>query len=135
MGSCVSEEEFSNSPQGNFDALWQIVDEHYCFFPDKAAEYGLDWSECRSRYGAMLLPKMTGEQLFEVCAKMLDELRDGHVNLASPFNTARYWDWHENFPVNFSDSLQRVYLGTDYRLTRGIKYCIFPDNIGYIYVP
>ena len=66
MGSCVSEEEFSNSPQGNFDALWQIVDEHYCFFPDKAAEYGLDWNECRSRYGAMLLPKMTGEQLFEV---------------------------------------------------------------------
>ena len=135
MNSCVSEEEFSNSPQGNFDALWQIVDEHYCFFPDKAAEYGLDWDECRSRYGAMLLPQMTGEQLFEVCAKMLDELRDGHVNLASPFNTARYWDWHENFPVNFSDSLQRVYLGTDYRLTCGIKYCILPDNVGYIYVP
>ena len=45
MNSCVSEEEFSNSPQGNFDALWQIVDEHYCFFPDKAAEYAADARE------------------------------------------------------------------------------------------
>lgn len=135
LGACVSEDEFSNTPQGNFDALWQIVDEHYCFFGDKAAEYGLDWGECRRKYSDMLLPGMTREQLFEVCGKMLDELRDGHVNLVSPFNAARYWDWYENYPVNFSDSLQRVYIGTDYRLTCGIKYCILPDNIGYVYVP
>ena len=135
LGSCVSEDEFRNTPQGNLDALWQIVDEHYCFFPDKEAEYGLDWAECHRRYSDMLLPDMNREQLFEVCGKMLDELRDGHVNLVSPFNTARYWDWHENYPVNFSDSLQRVYIGTDYRLTCGIRYCILPDNIGYMYVP
>lgn len=133
--SCVSEEEFGNTPRGNFDALWQIVDEHYCFFPDKEAEYGLDWAECRRRYSDMLVDKMSNEQLFEVCAKMLAELRDGHVNLASSFNTARYWDWYESYPVNFSDSLQRVYIGTDYRLTCGIRYCILPDNIGYVYVP
>ncbi len=135
LGGCVTEDEFSNTPRGNFDALWEIVDEHYCFFGDKAAEYGLDWRECRRRYSEMLLPDMSREQLFEVCSKMLDELRDGHVNLVAPFNTARYWDWHENYPVNFSDSLQRVYLGTEYRLTCGMKYCILPDNIGYIYVP
>ncbi|MBR4783048.1 MAG: S41 family peptidase [Bacteroidaceae bacterium] len=135
LSSCVTESEFSNTPRGNLDALWQIVDEHYCFFPDKAAEYGLDWDECHRRYSEMLVPSMRGEQLFEVCGKMLGELRDGHVNLASSFNTARYWDWFENYPVNFSDSLQRVYIGTDYRLTCGIRYCIFPDNIGYIYVP
>ncbi len=28
---CVNEEEFDNSPQGNLDALWKIIDEHYCF--------------------------------------------------------------------------------------------------------
>ena len=135
LASCVSEDEFSNTPQGNLDALWQIVDEHYCFFPDKAREYGLDWQECHHRYSAMLTPTMTKEQLFEVCGKMLAELRDGHVNLASPFNVARYWDWYENYPVNYSDSLQRVYLGTDYRLTCGIRYTILPDNIGYLAIP
>lgn len=133
--SCVTEEEFANTPQDNFNALWKIVDEHYCFFPDKAKEYGLDWNACHDKYQAILTPKMKREQLFEVCGKMLAELRDGHVNLVSPFNNARYWKWFEDYPMNFSDSLQRVYIGTDYRITCGIKYCILDDNIGYIYVP
>ena len=133
--SCVSEDEYSNTIQGNFDALWRIVNEHYCFFPDKQKEYNLDWDACYRKYKQMLTPSMSREQLFEVCGKMLSELRDGHTNLVSPFNTARYWRWFEDYPTNFSDSLQRIYLGTDYRLTCGIKYTILPDNIGYIYVP
>lgn len=135
FSSCVTEEEYTNTIQGNFDALWTIVNEHYCFFPDKQKEYGLDWNECYKRYSQMLTPSMTREQLFEVCGKMLGELRDGHTNLTSPFNTARYWRWFEDYPTNFSDSLQRIYLKTDYRITCGIKYTILPDNIGYIYVP
>ena len=30
--SCVEEEEYANTPTGNFEALWKIMDEHYCFF-------------------------------------------------------------------------------------------------------
>lgn len=135
FASCVSEDEYSNTPSGNFDALWTILDEHYCFFPEKQELYGVDWNECRQRYKAMLTPSMTREQLFEVCGKMLNELRDGHVNLSSSFNTARYWEWFEAFPVNYSDSIMRRYIGTDYRLTCGIRYCILPDNIGYMYIP
>ena len=67
---CVTEEELSNTPKGNFDALWQIVDEHYCFFPDKATEYGLDWKACHAKYQNMLTPNMTKEQLFDVCGKL-----------------------------------------------------------------
>ncbi len=135
LASCVSEDEFDNTPQGNFDALWTIMDERYCFFPDKEEEYQLDWNECYTTYSQMLTNSMTSEQLFEVCGKMLRELRDGHVNLTSSFNTARYWEWFENYPTNFSDSLLRLYTGTDYRLTCGIRYCILSDNIGYVYVP
>ena len=39
FGSCVTEDEFSDSPSGNFEALWKIMDEHYCFFQEK----GIDW--------------------------------------------------------------------------------------------
>ena len=42
LTSCVDEEEFANTPQGNFEALWKIIDEHYCFFDYKQHEYGLD---------------------------------------------------------------------------------------------
>lgn len=39
LTSCIDEEELDNNPQGNFEALWKIMDEHYCFFTEK----GVDW--------------------------------------------------------------------------------------------
>lgn len=132
MVACVEEEQYSDNPQGNFDALWNIVDEKYCFFPEKEAD-GLDWDEIYDYYGSFVSDDMTDEQLFELCGNMLRELEDGHVNLSSSFNTARYWDWFEDYATNFDDSLQQLYLGTDYRLTAGIKYIILSDNIGYMY--
>ena len=32
LTSCVDEEEYANTPRGNFEALWRIMDEHYCLF-------------------------------------------------------------------------------------------------------
>lgn len=29
--SCHSVDEYANDPYGNFDALWSILDERYCF--------------------------------------------------------------------------------------------------------
>jgi hypothetical protein len=130
---CVTEDDFDNTPSGNFEALWHLLDEHYCFFQEKADTYGLDWNTVHEKYRQFFTPSMTGEQLFEVCARMIRELRDGHVNLTSSFNVARYWDWFEQYPSNFSDSLLRKYLGTSYMLSAGMKYRILEDNIGYIY--
>ena len=45
LASCVDEDEHPNTPQGNFEALWKIMDERYCFFDYKSHEYGLDWNE------------------------------------------------------------------------------------------
>lgn len=131
--SCVDEEEYSDSPRGNFEALWRIIDEHYCFFDYKKDAYGLDWNEVYSRYGKQVNDGMSEAQMFEVLGNMLGELRDGHVNMYAPFDQSRYWSWHEDYPSNFSDSLQRRYLGTDYKIASGMKYRKLDDNIGYIY--
>ena len=132
FAACVEEEQYSDSPQGNFEALWNIVDQKYCFFPQKEAE-GLDWDEIHDYYASFVTDDLTSEQLFELCGNMLRELEDGHVNLSSAWNTARYWDWFEDYATNFDDSLQQLYLGTDYRMASGLKYTILDDNIGYIY--
>ncbi len=132
LSSCIDEDEYSDSPQGNFEALWKILDQRYCFFEYKGKEYGLDWNDIYSKYSARINNSMTDGQLFEVMADMLSELKDGHVNLYTSFDYARYWSWQENYPKNFSDSLQRKYLGTDYRITGGLKYRKLDDNIGYI---
>ena len=132
LTACVDEEEFSDTPAGNFEALWTIIDEHYCFLDYKRQEYGLDWQQVHDKYRQRINNSMTDEQLFEVLAGLLSELRDGHVNLTAAHDMARYWQWYQNYPANYSDSLERIYLGTDYRIAAGMKYKIFDDNIGYI---
>lgn len=131
--SCVDVEEHDDTPSGNFEALWQLIDERYCFFDYKQQEYGLDWNAVKQEYAVRIDDSMTSEQLFEVLSEMLAELRDGHVNLSHSADFSRYWSWQENYPSNFSDTLNRRYLGTDYKIASGIKYRVLDDNIGYIY--
>lgn len=133
--SCIREEEFDNTPQGNFEALWQMLDERYCFFGYKQQEYGLDWDEVHHRYQRLITPDMPTKGLFEVLGNMLAELRDGHVNLYANYDVARYWKWYEDYPANFSDSIQRRYLGTAYKIAGGLRYTILDDNIAYVYCP
>ncbi|MBP5715015.1 MAG: S41 family peptidase [Prevotella sp.] len=131
--SCIDEDEHDNTPQGNFEALWKIVDEHYCFFDYKQHEYGLDWNAVYNKYNVRAKENLNREQLFEVLTDMLAELKDGHVNLSTAFDYGRYWSWYEDYPANFSDTLQRIYLDTDYRIAANIQYTILDDNIGYVY--
>ena len=127
--ACVNEEEFANNPRGNFEALWKIMDEHYCFFGEK----NINWNDIHQKYSLRVNDGMSNSQLFEVLGQMVGELKDGHVNLYSAFDVARNWSWEENYPTNFSDTLQRKYLRTDYRIANGMQYRILDDNIGYIY--
>ena len=131
--SCIDEVEHDDTPQGNFEALWTIIDEHYCFFDYKQHEYGLDWNNIYNIYKVRANNDLSRDQLFEVLTDMLAELKDGHVNLSTAFDYGRYWNWYEDYPTNFSDTLQRRYLGTDYKIASGLRYTILDDNIGYVY--
>jgi hypothetical protein len=122
LSSCVDEDEFPDTPMGNFEALWKIIDEHYCFLDYKNKEYGLDWQQVHDKYIQRINSNMTNQQLFEVMGLMLSQLYDGHVNLTAAHDLARFWQWYENYPSNYSDTLERIYLGTDYRIASGLRY-------------
>ena len=130
--SCVDDEEYNDSPTGNFEALWHLIDEHYCYFSYKKQQYGLDWNQVYESYKPRASAAITPGQLFEILGDMLGELRDGHVNMYSSADVSRYWSWKEDFPANYSDSLERRYLGTDYKIASGLKYRVLDDNVGYI---
>lgn len=134
LSSCVTEDVPDNTSYGNFENLWNTIDKRYCFFDFKASEYGLDWNEVYSRYAPAIHENMTERQLFEVLASMLSELRDGHVNLYAAHDVARYGRWFDDYPANYSDTLERVYLGRteDYSIASGLKYRILDDNIAYV---
>ena len=131
LASCIREEEYDNSAVGNFEALWTLIDEHYCYLDYKQ----IDWDAIHEQYRRQITDDMGNDALFEVLGNMLAELRDGHVNLYSAWNTARYWDWYLDYPRNFSEALIEDYLGRDYRIGGGARYTILKDNIGYVYYP
>ncbi|MCQ2068963.1 MAG: S41 family peptidase [Bacteroidaceae bacterium] len=127
--------EFADTPQGNFMALWTIMDERYCFFDLKKEQFGVDWDEVKTRYAASISDDMTDRSLFEVLCNMIGELRDGHVNLTSVYDLGRNWCWKTDYPANYSKDLQTKYLGNDYVIGgNGYYYCILDDNIGYLVV-
>ncbi len=130
--ACIDEEEMPDTRTGNFEALWRIIDEHYCFLDYKKAAIGLDWDEVHARYAPRVNEGMTTRQMFEVFCDMLSELRDGHVNIFTSFDTGREWSWQEDYPSNVSDTLLRRYLGTDYKMSNGMLYRVLDDNIGYV---
>lgn len=137
FASCVDVEEYDNTVVGNTEALWHIMDEHYCFFEEKKSELGVDWNEVHGRYQqqARNVSGLSSAQLLEFLGGMVAELRDGHVNISTSFDYARNWSWKEDYPQNFSENIQDAYLGTDYKISCGLKYRILDDNSGYIYIP
>ena len=62
FGACVDVEQYDNNPRGNFEALWRIIDEHYCFFDYKKQAYGLDWNAVYAKYAPQFHDGMTEEQ-------------------------------------------------------------------------
>ncbi len=129
FSSCFEEDKYENSKKGNFEALWKILDEKYCFFSYKE----IDWDEVYQRYSDRISENMTNDALFAVLGEMLAELKDGHVNLIASHNVARYWKWYEDYPDNFDTKIQDNYLGTDYYIASGLKYKVLEDNVGYVY--
>ena len=134
LSACITEDIPDNTRRGNFEALWKTLDQRYCFFDYKKEAYGLDWNEVYERYSPAFNEGMSDRQLFEVLANITYELRDGHVNLYASHNSARYGAWFDDYPANYSDSLERIYLGRseDYEIASGLKYKILDDHIGYV---
>ena len=129
LTACHEEVEWANDPYGNFDALWTILDEHYCFFAYK----DVDWQEVRTRYRSRISNNITNRELYDLCSEMLKELQDGHVNLISSYDVSRYWIW-EKYPVNYDERLiDEYYLNFNYHQASGIKYQILSNNYAYMY--
>ncbi|HKJ86482.1 MAG TPA: S41 family peptidase [Spirochaetia bacterium] len=98
------------SPLTVFDEIWGFVDTHYSFFALK----DVDWNQIRAEYRPRVGSDMTDFELFDLLSEMLYELRDGHVNLRSPFDLSRHWEWYLGYPQNFDATLlEREYFRGD----------------------
>jgi hypothetical protein len=123
------EREIKNTPESNFFYLWNEVNERYAFLEYKE----VNWDSIYNVYGEKINHDMSEDSLFIVLGSMLNELRDGHVNLFSSFNLSRY-DITLLGPVNINNRIiKENYLGTDYYTTGAFIHDFISDGqIGYI---
>lgn len=130
LTSCHDVEEYSNTPEGNFEALWQIINDHYCFLLDK----DIDWDEIHRIYAARLSPGISDRDLFGLLSEMVNELKDGHVNLNSPFASSYYRKWWSDYPQNYDARIiQQYYFNFNYLSIGMVDYGLLPQNIGYVH--
>jgi len=131
--SCMEEPEIqANTPQGNFKALWNIIDTRYCYLSYK----NIDWDSVYTAYSQRVDTVSGTYSLFDLMSEMLSTLKDGHVNLYSTFDRSRYWNWYSDYPSNFnSDVLFKPhYLGSHYRIAGSMRYNkIARGKVGYVY--
>ncbi len=132
LNSCHSVDEPSNSMIGNFDMLWKTIDEHYCFFEYK----DIDWQAVGEKYRKQALQAKGGKHLFRIMSAMLDELKDGHVNLSAPFETSYYRAWWSDYPQNYNARIvEENYLFFHYAQLGSVYYHLLTSNVGYLRVP
>ena len=132
VSSCESlllEAEPENTPETVFNYLWTEAKEKYAFFEYK----NIDWDEVYDRYQPQIKAEMSQAELFNVLFAMLNELRDGHVNLISPFNVSRY-NVDLLGPQNFDWRILREnYLGEDYYITGPLNHDFLAnEKVGYV---
>ena len=138
VGGCVDmflepEPMPPDDPVMNFQVLWNEFDRHYSFFDQK----GVDWDEAYDRYRPRVDAESSPRELFDAVSEMLAELRDGHVDLITPFASHSYDGWREGRAENFD--LRRVFqgyfAGTPRYASRGpFVYGRLQDGTGYVHI-
>src|SRR5690554_231724 len=118
----------SIDPLVNFDYLWNEVDQKYSYFELK----NINWNQIGSTYRAMLSENSSEEELFSVLAAMLNELRDDHTNLITPFNISSY-NVALTGPKNFrARTIEEFYMPNPWR-TGALTHDFLSNNeVGYI---
>jgi hypothetical protein len=139
-----------NNPTAIFDSIWTDFDKKYALFDVK----GINWNETRKIYAPQISPNMSDYELFEVCGRMLNTLKDPHVFLATPFGHSYflnypgmdYYDLYyrdkEPFPPFAIDIIRQFYLD-DFGVVAGKGRFLYGRirldkssmrPIGYIYI-
>lgn len=120
----------------NFEALWRIIDERYCFLAEKP----IDWDIVHAEYAkAIQKTKLDDYSFFALMASMLNLLKDGHVNLIAPFNTSRYGVWEGQDPTMGLNIYARnkALGGGGLQISGGMAYGVFnaePESVRFGYI-
>ncbi len=126
--------EVPNTPEQNFEALWQEFDRMYGTFTVK----GIDWQALYQQYRPQVSANTTEQELFLIITQLLDPLDDNHIYLRAP-RSAGILDYSGGIlgrsqQDDYSSSVLEQYLQTRYNYGKAFTWGWLTADIGYIHV-
>ena len=123
------DDQASADPLTNFEYLWNEVDKKYSYFDIK----GIDWDAVKQRYSDSIRADMSDEELFRILGSMMNELRDDHTNLVSPFNVSVYNVALKSEPNYYERTVLENYMpNKQYMYTGAFLHNFIGDSIAYL---
>lgn len=115
-----------NTPENNFEILWNEFDKYYPFFESKK----IDWDSLHNEFYSQINDNTTDVELFNIISDMTDRLKDLHIDILTPIGNHKYHT--QNSKYYSLDIIKSNYL-TDYRIIQNgnINYGNISDDIGY----
>ena len=151
-GKSIVGGDIDSSPEHNFEVFYREFNDFYALFEIK----NVDWNALYSVHRPFVTARTTQQELFAICALMLEYLNDQHVGLVAPFGV--FVSGRQDEPLTFDPSgfgrdttitialgnrggdeafdFDRVknYVGNLH--TRGrLEYGTMRDRIGYLFIP
>jgi carboxyl-terminal processing protease len=145
------EEEFGDTPYGNFEVFWQEFDQAYGAMQAK----NLNWDSLKVVYGNSLNESTNDEELFGILSGLLNTINDGHADLLAPgIGYFRSWkrrdkSYYQDFNTQdlgkvgeHQAVIRREYLNNQFQSTTVDGWFFFygsiekqNQTIGYLCVP
>ncbi|MAJ31276.1 MAG: hypothetical protein CMC18_01290 [Flavobacteriaceae bacterium] len=85
----ISAQEKKDNPIINFEKLWSEFNDRYANFELKT----VNWDNNYKEYRPQINKNTSSKELFDVSCKMLQELKDGHVNIIINKNNITEENW------------------------------------------
>ncbi len=130
-------EDEKNTPDNNFEILWNDFDQHYGLFVAR----GINWDSLYSVYRPQVNSQTTEQELWDIFSHLIEHLDDSHTGIINLETKEKYvsgYALNEQSTEEFSESLitdkyleYRTIIETETKLSYGK---IKDKNIGYIYL-
>lgn len=134
LNSCIPNTPINTDYETNFEALWKIIDERYCFLDEKQ----VNWDQVHEEYAKRLRSQQYNDvTFFYLMDEMLNELKDGHVNLYSDFDIGSYHKLVPDPTTGLNVYARSRHIKGRLNISGGMRYGILADKdrditIGYI---
>lgn len=121
----------ANTPQNNFQILWDDFDRYYSLFEVK----NVDWHDLYDIYAPQVTDQTDDRALFDIMSSILTHLNDGHVDLTAPFRyfNSRHENERRDGTLNL-DIMKSKYLSSGFQTTGNFTFGPISDVLYYLHI-